>query len=76
MEFHLDLDGEGSEFVSGHCWLPDKMREVIQNVKLGFGSDGDGTKVPCSSEIADRLWRADPTDGLRPLISQRKTFYG
>src|SRR5258708_21906396 len=29
IEYHLDLDGTGDEFATGHCWLPEQMREVI-----------------------------------------------
>ena len=33
--------------------------------------DGDGLKRPMPVEQPDVLWRADPTDGLRPRLSQR-----
>jgi len=36
IEFHLDLDGEGEEFNTGHCWLPDGIKNVIDAVKTGF----------------------------------------
>ena len=26
IEFHLDLEGKGEEFNSGHCWLPEKLK--------------------------------------------------
>ncbi len=26
VEFHLDLDGKGAEYASGHCWLPERNR--------------------------------------------------
>lgn len=74
VEFHLDLDGEGEEFSAGHCWLPDQIAAVIRDVNSGFAADGDGIKKPTPSEISDRDWRADPTDGLRPLQSTRKTW--
>lgn len=74
IEFHLDLDGKGEEFEAGHCWLPDQMGEVIKQVRHGLGSDGSGEKEPVPSELPDRLWRADPSDGLRPLQSIRSTF--
>ncbi len=67
IEFHLDLDGEGEEFATGHCWLPAQMQTVIDNVRLGRSADGNGDKQPAPSELPDRDWRADPTDGLRPL---------
>ena len=74
VEFHLDLDGKGEEYETGHCWLPDQIGDVIKNVKIGFVSDGNGVKEPVPSELSDRLWRADPSDGLRPFKSIRKTF--
>jgi sialic acid synthase SpsE len=74
IEFHLDLDGLGEEFEPGHCWLPNKMKKVIQEVNHGVDSDGSGVKEPVMSEILDRQWRTDPSDGLRPLISTRASF--
>jgi len=67
IEFHLDLDGKGEEFKAGHCWLPDQIGAVIRDVERGFVADGNGIKEPVPSELPDRLWRADPFDGLRPL---------
>jgi len=74
VEFHLDLEGKGDEFETGHCWLPETIGRVIEQVRHGQKSDGDGVKEPVPSEIHDRLWRADPLDGLRPFRSVRKTF--
>jgi sialic acid synthase SpsE len=74
IEFHLDLEGKGEEFESGHCWLPSQIGSVIKQVRHAEDADGDGIKQPVPSEISDRLWRADPTDGLRPFKSIRKTF--
>jgi sialic acid synthase SpsE len=71
IEYHLDLDGMGDEFATGHCWLPDQMREVIATVRAGETADGSGEKVPAPSERHDRDWRADPGDGLRPLRPTR-----
>ena len=71
IEFHLDLDGKGEEYASGHCWLPDQIGAVIQDVNKAFLADGNGIKEPVPSELADRLWRADPSDGLRPLKELR-----
>lgn len=72
IEFHMDLDGTGVEFPMGHCWLPDQMETVIETIRTGFEADGNGNKTPAPSEISDRAWRADPTDGLRPMRFQRK----
>lgn len=74
IEFHLDLEGEGEEFKTGHCWLPDQICKVIATVGEGFSSDGNGEKVPTPAELTDREWRADPADGLRPLSIVRKVW--
>ena len=72
VEFHLDLDGEGPEYAAGHCWLPEEIAPVIRGARLGLSADGDGIKAPRLSEKADRDWRADPSDGLRPLRHLRE----
>lgn len=76
VEFHFDLEGEGEEFTAGHCWLPHQIKPVIEMIRDGFEADGTGKLEPNPSEIADRNWRADPKDGLRPFISVRKDFNG
>jgi len=72
IEFHLDLDGRGAEFASGHCWLPQQIAPVIATVRTGAVADGKGAVVPAPSEMEEREWRADPEDGLRPLKSTRR----
>jgi N-acetylneuraminate synthase len=67
VEFHLDLDGEGAEYKSGHCWLPQEIAPVIARIREGMRADGAGFKEPAAAELSDRDWRADPHDGLRPL---------
>ena len=74
IEFHLDIDGKGAEYNSGHCWLPNDIKNVIDNLKVDFSSDGDGIFGPTESELPDRKWRADPNDGLRPLKEVRKSY--
>ncbi len=74
IEFHLDLDGEGEEYTTGHCWLPTQIKRVINSMNDGFLADGDGIKKPANSEKADREWRADPSDGLRPFKKIRENF--
>lgn len=74
VEFHLDLDKKGAEYQSGHCWLPSKMKDTISFIKEGLVSDGTGVKVAAPSELTDREWRADPSDGLRPLKEIRENF--
>jgi len=74
VEFHLDLEGDGDEFAAGHCWLPQEIAYVIRQVRLVDQSDGTGDKNPVPSEIGDRQWRADPSDGLRPMREVRDAF--
>jgi len=74
VEFHLDLDGTGAEYASGHCWLPGEIAPVIARIRLAETADGTGFKEPAPSELADRDWRADPADGLRPLRHLRGTW--
>lgn len=71
VEFHLDLDGEGDEYKTGHCWLPDAIAEAIREIRTGFEAEGDGRKAPTAIERDERSWRADPSDGLRPLRALR-----
>ncbi len=74
IEFHLDLDGTGDEFAAGHCWLPEQISAVISDVEKGLMADGNGIKEPVPSELPDRLWRADPSDGLRPMKEIREQW--
>lgn len=74
VEFHLDLEGQGAEFSSGHCWLPEAMHQVITAVRTGIRAEGDGRVGPAPSEMKERMWRADPEDGLRPLRATRKAL--
>lgn len=67
VEFHLDLDGKGAEYAAGHCWLPEEIAPVIARIRESMAADGDGFKGPQASELSDRDWRADPSDGMRPL---------
>ena len=76
VEFHLDLDGEGAEYAAGHCWLPDEIAPVIARIRESMIADGAGFKGPQPSEISDREWRADPSDGMRPLKHIRLSYKG
>jgi N-acetylneuraminate synthase len=77
IEFHLDLDGAGDEFKTGHCWLPEPMAAVITSIadasltRDWTAADGHGEKRPSQIEAVERTWRADPSDGLRPLKETR-----
>ncbi len=74
VEFHLDLDGSGAEYEVGHCWLPYEIGGVIREVRAAERADGSGRKEPAPSELSDRDWRADPSDGLRPLRAIRQSW--
>lgn len=74
IEFHLDLDEKGEEYKGGHCWLPYEMKNTINFIKDGLLADGTGVKTAAPSELSDRDWRADPSDGLRPLKKIRDTI--
>jgi len=74
VEFHLDLDGEGAEYAAGHCWLPEEIAPVIARIRESLVADGTGFKGPQPSELADREWRADPSDGMRPLRGVRAVW--
>jgi len=71
VEFHLDLDGKGAEYAAGHCWLPEEIAPVIARIRESLVADGQGFKGPQPSELSDREWRADPSDGMRPLLPVR-----
>lgn len=74
VEFHLDLDGEGAEYASGHCWLPEEIKPVIVRIRESMEADGTGEKISQPCETEDRDWRADPVDGMRPLKSVRQAW--
>ena len=74
VEFHLDLDGSGDEFATGHCWLPEAAAAMIAGIREGLGADGSGEKRPMPAELSDRDWRADPSDGLRPMTALRASW--
>jgi N-acetylneuraminate synthase len=74
VEFHLDLEGAGAEYASGHCWLPREIAPVIARIRESLVADGAGFKAPQPSERADREWRADPGDGMRPLRHVRAVW--
>ena len=67
IEMHFDLDGIGEEATGGHCWLPADVQTLIHKVTKFKAMAGSGLKQPASTELKERFWRADPTDGLRPI---------
>jgi sialic acid synthase SpsE len=74
VELHLDLDGTGEEYHTGHCWLPEEIAPVIRRIREGLLADGKGFKEPAAAELSDREWRADPADGLRPFKHVRESW--
>ena len=56
---------------SQHCWLPNEIEPVINSTKSFELIDGNGVKEALLVEENERFWRADPSDGLRPLKSIR-----
>jgi len=74
VELHLDLDGRGDEAAGGHCWLPDRAAATLREVRDGLAADGPGRKEPTPGEADEREWRADPSDGLRPLLARREVW--
>jgi len=74
IELHFDLDGEGFEAGAGHCWLPEELRLLTENLIEQAQLDGNGVKLPATSELPDVPWRADPSDGLRPLLHLRASL--
>jgi N-acetylneuraminate synthase len=74
IEFHLDLDETGAEYAAGHCWLPGQIKPVIATIRQAARADGDGRKFAVPAEASDRAWRADPSDGLRPLLAERAAW--
>jgi sialic acid synthase SpsE len=72
VEFHLDLDGDGAEYNQGHCWLPYWIERVIEGVNDAERVSENNRLVEFSeAEQQERLWRADPADGLRPVKEAR-----
>lgn len=74
-EFHVDLDDKkGKEYKAGHCWTFSEITSLINYFKNRKKIHGTFQKKPSKSEISERLWRADPGDGLRPFKHIRKKF--
>ena len=70
-DFHLpDVNGVT---VIEYSALPENGERLVgfAGIREGLGADGNGEKRPMPAELPDREWRADPTDGLRPMKSLR-----
>ena len=51
------------------------MERKLKNfIDEGIASDGSDILEPVEKELAERDWRADPEDGLRPLQKLRHSF--
>ena len=72
VEMHIDLDGKGYEFNSGHCWLPERAKKIISFIRKIKVINGKSKKKPNIHELEERKFRADPLDGLRPIKKYRK----
>jgi N-acetylneuraminate synthase len=77
VELHVDLDGRGNE-AGEHNWTLEGLRAlaaVVDDAAADLAPfsplDGSGEKVPQSVEQVEVAWRADPSDGLRPLLATR-----
>lgn len=69
VECHFDLDGTGKEFM--HSWQPEALKTVIYQAQQGLAAIGvDGASGDHSSD-PEHQWRADPSDGLRPMQGAR-----
>ena len=78
LEVHWDLDDRlGAE--TAHSWTPHTWKDFQVSPKSAdlssyYACDGSGKKAPTISESIERDWRADPSDGLRPLKHVRATL--
>ena len=71
-EFHFDLDKKGLEYKSGHCWLPNKLENLIRSFDFDTHQyDGSGKIKPLNVEKKERMWRRDK-DGFRPILKKKK----
>jgi sialic acid synthase SpsE len=72
IEFHLDIDKKGKEFHFNHCWLPHRIKKIIKISRQKKEISGKNYKIISNTEKIERDWRADRSDGLRPLKKLRK----
>jgi N-acetylneuraminate synthase len=78
VELHVDLDGRGFE-AGEHNWNSTRIRAMLEliadDAEPGdYAMDGDGRKLAQPVERPDVSWRADPSDGLRPLRPVRPSL--
>lgn len=73
VEVHFDLDDQAG-YESAHSWTPKALaaRSYEMTDSGYYACDGRRDfKGPSLSETEERMWRADPSDGFRPLVSIR-----
>lgn len=66
--------GDGSEAVETGAVRAARVPRAARDpgpVEDLVTADGDGVKRPMPVELPDVAWRADPADGLRPLLAAR-----
>ena len=79
VELHVDLPDAGGNEAGAHNWTPADLATTIAacagpRIDDASAADGDGRKRPMAAEAHDVPWRADPSDGLRPLLATRATL--
>jgi len=74
VELHFDLEGQGWEEKEGnnHCWLSKDIKKLFEYIKNERIVEGKFKKNYSKEELVERKFRADPSDGLRPLKIYRK----
>jgi sialic acid synthase SpsE len=74
IELHFDLDGSGWEEKEGnhHCWLTKDLEKMLFYINHEDDVEGKLYKKFSLVEKNERRYRADPSDGLRPLKEFRK----
>ena len=73
IELHVDLDDKkGFEGNVGHCYKISEIKEIIEHLNARKKILGNQKFKSLIKEKKEILWRADPIDGLRPLMAQRK----
>jgi len=73
LEFHYDLEGAGAGVCGGPTagW-PGQMSPVIAALRTGFAAEA--TARWAVADVRSKRganWRADPSDGLRPMAGER-----
>ncbi len=70
VEFHLDLDGKGAEYPSGHCWLPGEIEPLIREfsqvapeAEHSVSAFGQGVGGERAGALETQSQSSDPLDG-------------